>query len=69
MTVEDLQNLITNSGFNPEIRVIGITPILYDISMIKMSITYNKNSSVHNNLSFFIIILYHMWRYSSMSVF
>lgn len=29
MTIEDLQNLITNSGFNPEIRVIGTTPILY----------------------------------------
>lgn len=29
MTVEELQNLITNSGFNPEIKVIGMTPRLY----------------------------------------
>jgi hypothetical protein len=29
MTLEELQNLITNSGFNPEIRVIGMTPRLY----------------------------------------
>ena len=29
MSVEELQNLITNSGFNPEIRVIGATPRLY----------------------------------------
>lgn len=29
MTLEELQNLITNSGFNPEIRVIGMTPVLY----------------------------------------
>ena len=29
MTIEELQNLITNSGFNPEIKVIGMTPRLY----------------------------------------
>ena len=29
MTIEELQNLITNSGFNPNIKVIGITPILH----------------------------------------
>ena len=29
MTLEELQNLITNSGFNPDIRVIGMTPRLY----------------------------------------
>ena len=29
MTIEELQNLITNSGFNPEIKVIGATPRLY----------------------------------------
>ena len=29
MTVEELQALITNSGFNPDIRVIGMTPRLY----------------------------------------
>lgn len=29
MTIEELQNLITNSGFNPEIKVIGMTPPLY----------------------------------------
>lgn len=29
MTIEELQNLITNSGFNPKIRVIGATPCLY----------------------------------------
>jgi hypothetical protein len=29
MSVEELQNLITNSGFNPEIRVIGKTPVLH----------------------------------------
>lgn len=28
MTIEELQNLITNSGFNPEIRVMGATPCL-----------------------------------------
>lgn len=28
MTIEELQNLITNSGFNPEIKVIGATPRL-----------------------------------------
>lgn len=27
--VEELQNLLINSGFNPEIQVIGKTPILY----------------------------------------
>lgn len=29
MTVEQLQNTITNSGFNPEIKVVGMTPKLY----------------------------------------
>ena len=29
MTLEQLQTLITKSGFNPEIRVIGMTPVLY----------------------------------------
>ena len=29
MSIEDLQNLITRSGFNPAIRVIGKTPILH----------------------------------------
>lgn len=29
MSVQDLQNLITSSGFNPEIKVIDKTPILY----------------------------------------
>ena len=29
MSVEDLQNLITRSGFDPAIRVIGKTPILH----------------------------------------
>lgn len=29
MTIEELQNLITKSGFNPEIKVIGMTPVLY----------------------------------------
>ena len=29
MTVKELQNLITKSGFNPEIKVIGMTPVLY----------------------------------------
>ena len=29
MTLEELQKLITNSGFNPEIKVIGATPVLY----------------------------------------
>lgn len=29
MTLEQLQTLITKSGFNPEIKVIGMTPRLY----------------------------------------
>lgn len=29
MTLEQLQDLITKSGFNPSIKVIGMTPILY----------------------------------------
>lgn len=29
LTLEELQTLITNSGFNPDIRVIGMTPVLY----------------------------------------
>ena len=29
MTLEQLQTLITKSGFNPEIKVIGVTPVLY----------------------------------------
>ena len=29
MTLEQLQTLITKSGFNPEIKVIGMTPVLY----------------------------------------
>ena len=29
MSVEELQNLITRSGFDPNIKVIGSTPVLY----------------------------------------
>ena len=29
MTLTQLQDLITKSGFNPNIKVIGMTPILY----------------------------------------
>ena len=29
MTIEELQNLITNSGFNPDIKVVGVTPVLH----------------------------------------
>ena len=50
--IEELQDLLINSGFNPEIQVIGKTPVLYQQRGMEIQEWIN----IHNFKGKFIII-------------
>lgn len=51
-SVEELQDLLVNSGFNPEIQVIGKTPVLY----LQRGLEIQKWIDIHEFKGKFIII-------------